>query len=495
MLKKLNNKLLSKYPLIWNLKLLYVIPAALLIHLLFYIAGYMTEVDITLLHKFQFFEEFSTGIFATLVSIIIIILWLVYYLRNNPFKSFYTLSRNYQFAEFLLIALVFFSTGTFFFTFQQGKYDKVEDVTDFINLEDEINTVNLSGHFIAYDWEDFTAYNSCDFKRDREYEDSIRKAKKKDHHAQLSNYMTKPADYGYRKGAPYKDEGEVYSYLNYCGRTMNIDIDGTLNKYQLDAIAKKWLTENYTDSVLNLFKKLTKMCKKYNIKYDYSADEQVAECFGDSAFTVNRLFENRYSEYSRNTPPYIDVYRLTSSLDYIHRIRKGFWSVELFLFWLLSALGAAVLLFSFRITRLKHWFMGLIGEGLWSIIITLCIVIFRLEKGIIPFILLIWVCLTALGVKQILSKTNKLLSGVIYNWVFWFTPFVLPLIALHIDITTNASCYSFITKRSNSTLCKLNHWIDKHWVDIHFINVVICLAAIYFIFIPLARKWQSNPEE
>lgn len=497
MFKKLNDKLLSQYPLLWNTKLIYVIPAALLTHLAFYIGGYLISVDITNLTNYRFLREISTGIFSTLVSIVIVILWLVYYLRNNPFKSFYTVSRNYLFAEFLLIALVFFSISTFFLTYQQGKFDKIASATGATNLAEEVNIVNLSSHFIAYDLEQFSEYRNCDAARERDREDSLRKANQKSNNSQLSKLENTSSDFRNVDYDPYRDPGEEYSYLHYCGLELNLakDNDEILNKYQLDAKARNWLEENHTDSVLQLFKQLIALCKKYNVNHAFSPDAQVAECFGDSKFTVNRTFEKNYSEYSRNRPPYIDLRHLTNTLQYINTVKTGFWTSELFLFWLLSALSAAVMLFSFRLTRLKHWFMGLIGVGLWSIIIVLAVVIFRLEEGIIPFILLLWALFTVFGTSQIINKKAKLISGIVYNWVFWFTPFVIPLIFTQIGIISAKKCFTLAPIGARTSACDTSKWITNHWELILYLNVAVMLVVIYFAFIPLVRKWQSNPEE
>jgi hypothetical protein len=497
MLKKLNNKLLSQYPLLWNTKLIYVLPAALITHLLFYIGGYMTSVDITNLTDYRYLKEFGTAIFSSLVSIVIIILWLVYYLRNNPFKSFYTISRNYLFAEFLLIAVVFFSTSTFFLTYQQGKFDKIKSATNATNLADEVNTINLSSHFIAYDLEDFSEYRNCNIQKERDREDSLRKAIEKSNNSQLSNTKTANSDFSFIDYDPYRDPGEQYSYLHYCGQEIRIasDKDAILNKYQLDTKAKNWLLENHTDSVLQLFNKLIDICKKYNVKYVFSPDVQIGECFGDSAFTVNRVFESSYSEYNRNRPPYIDLRNLRTTIAYVDFVRKGFWESELFLFWLVFALSAAIILFSFRITRVKHWFVGLIGVGLWSIIIVLSVVIFNLKEGVIPFVLLLWLLLTVFSVKQIISKKAKLLSGIVFNWIFWFTPAVIPLIIAQIGIISAKKCFTLAPIGARTAACDTSKWLTAHWEHMAYGNIVIMLVLIYFAFIPLARKWQSNPEE
>ena len=114
MFKKINDILISKYPLLWNTKAVFVIPLAIIIHLLFYLAGFIYPISIDELWQYYHFKEDSVVMLSVLISALFIIIWLVFYLRNNPFKSFYTLGRGYMFKEFVLIFTVFFSSATFF---------------------------------------------------------------------------------------------------------------------------------------------------------------------------------------------------------------------------------------------------------------------------------------------------------------------------------------------------------------------------------------------
>lgn len=97
MLKKINQKLLSQYPLLWNTKAVFVLPLAALIHLLFYLVGFFVPIQVDELWMQHYFEDFTETMISVLISTLIIIIWLVFYLRNNPFKSFYTLGRAYMF--------------------------------------------------------------------------------------------------------------------------------------------------------------------------------------------------------------------------------------------------------------------------------------------------------------------------------------------------------------------------------------------------------------
>ncbi|GGE88504.1 hypothetical protein SAMN05443634_1076 [Chishuiella changwenlii] len=111
MFKKLNQTLITKYPLIWNLKYIWILLAAISINIIAFINGFLFFSKRNQLQESRLFDGFTEGgtfvnyIFA---SIIIIIIWLYFYIKNNRFKSFYPTSRNYLFKEFLALFFLFF---------------------------------------------------------------------------------------------------------------------------------------------------------------------------------------------------------------------------------------------------------------------------------------------------------------------------------------------------------------------------------------------------
>lgn len=504
MFKKLNSKLLSQYPLLWNTKLLYVIPAAIVIHVLFYLGGFFTPVELEDLYEYWIYDESGTVVFSVLISLLIIILWLVFYLRNNPFKSFYTVSRSYLFLEFLLISLVFFSTATFFLSYEQGLYHQTTITAKNVNLEEDINTLNLSKHFIAFEWREFSNENCCDSVIAYEKRDSIRRAKQS-HNNNSSGYQRDVEPYYIEPR--YNADDEVYnSYLFYCQNGMYQYEDrfknDILNKYELNAIATRWLKNSQKDSVKQLFNKLVVLCEKYGIHYQFYPEKQTNECFSDSLFTVNRLVGTYPNDYEENRSTrsrvyheqYIEISDIRTSLNRIDTVRTGFWNYEILLIWLYYSFAAAIVLFTFRLTRLKHWFIGIVGIGLWSIIVVLISILLKLDKEILPLIFIIWLSVVIVGSNLILARIKKQLAGIMYNWIFWVTPFIIPLTMAYTDIITNDSCYLY-SQNYDEYWCDVNHWIDGHLLLMFSVNILVMLLVIYFVFIPLARKWQSNPEE
>src|SRR5690606_21188609 len=162
MFKKLNQYLLTHYPLLWNTRVVYVVPAALLIHLLFFLGGYSKLIDAKDFWKSYHFDVTEVTVFSILVSLMLIIVWLVFYLRNNAFKSFYRQSRWYLVGELGIMFLVFFSSATFFLSYKQGVYSKVQSITSSIDAVHKANRINLAAHFLPFNLNNFKSWQSCE---------------------------------------------------------------------------------------------------------------------------------------------------------------------------------------------------------------------------------------------------------------------------------------------------------------------------------------------
>ncbi len=503
--------------MLWNTKAVFLLPLALIIHVLFYLAGFIYFIDIDELWQHYHFKEENVTMISVLFSTLIIIIWLVFYLRNNPFKSFYTLGRGYMFKEFVLIFIIFFSTATFFLSYKQGLYDNVDLKTQDINIAKEATLINLSAHFIAFDYSNFDAYGCCDSIEARRVRDSIETEYEKTlTPKELRIYQLKKREAERNLVDTVEDP---HSYMHYCKREIEFyspTKEGhLLNEEELNQIAHSWLKNGRKDSLQQLFTHLLSICDKYGAIYNFDPKAQINECFNDDEFTVNKTLyrysvdstnyyrENDYGEYNddydeqvRNylkTYEFIHIINLNDALNRINTVRHSFWDVGIFMVWLYYSFGLTILLFSFRVTRLKHWFMGAVGIGLWTILLTLIAVGFHLNKQLPVLLLLIGIIVSIVGILYIVNRKKKLLSGIIYNWMLWFMPFVLPLIFVAIEINTDYNCH--LKEFKETTNCQINYWINTNWVLINSTNMVLVIALIFFVFIPLVRKWQSNPDE
>jgi hypothetical protein len=494
MLKKLKQHLISNYPLLWNTRVIQVLASALIIHILFYLTGFLYPIGITDLWNDSFFSMVEITIFSVLVSFLFLIVWLAFYLRNNPLKSYYTLGKHYLFYEFLVLVLVFFSTSTFFYTYQQGLYDHVNLETRNVDLEKEANIVNLAHHFIAFDKAAFDLRFCCDSIDAKHIKDSIARANGKP-----ANHSSQYPENDGTNYYPDRDTGRYEkSYLYYCGRILNL-YSGKytiLTKHELNNTATHWLKTNNKDSVLQLLNQYIALCSKYGVSFYFDPKQHINEVFNDDRFTVRREISAYHDNdiYSSRPDYYINHRVLNDALYKIEEVRQGFWTKKILIFMLYYALGAAIVLFSFRLTRLRHWFFGIIGILLWVILFSLLQVIVGRYNGLSIVRLFVWALLFVIIIINTSTKKRKLITGIAINWVLWFAPFVILIIMMLTYEYTYVPCHDYYNI-SCPPQPEINVWISENWDTIHIINIIALVTTMWLVFIPLAKKWQANPEE
>jgi hypothetical protein len=135
MFKDIQKKLLLKYPLLWNTKFVPMVAIGLLLHLIFFGLGYL-DGTIDFSNRNNLDIEVTCILFGILLVIIIIILWLINYFKNNSLKSFYSKSKYSLFYEWLQIFVVSALLITFYIPFSVGKqlhqknYYSLEETTN-----------------------------------------------------------------------------------------------------------------------------------------------------------------------------------------------------------------------------------------------------------------------------------------------------------------------------------------------------------------------------
>lgn len=120
MLDKIQTKLLLKYPLLWNTRLIPMLIFGIGINAIYFLIGYLTgTVDFTEIYHYSDDVTFFT--FSIIISILALILWLVFYFRHNGFKAFYPKGNNSLFYEWTHIFIIVLSLSSFISFFSGEK--------------------------------------------------------------------------------------------------------------------------------------------------------------------------------------------------------------------------------------------------------------------------------------------------------------------------------------------------------------------------------------
>ncbi len=162
-IKKINKYLVEHYPLIWNTRLVWMLGIALLLHVTFFIVGYNyvnTQEDIVAVTNLEsFYYDTSVVFVAILLSIIILLVWIIYYLQNNAFKNLYTLKKDTLFTQFCVIFFIFFINTSQFYSFNAGLKLKIKNKFDWQEIDTDIKEFNKLSLFLLQTKSDYNIDN------------------------------------------------------------------------------------------------------------------------------------------------------------------------------------------------------------------------------------------------------------------------------------------------------------------------------------------------
>ncbi|SMC32270.1 hypothetical protein [Moheibacter sediminis] len=150
MIKKLNKYLLENHPLVWNTRLVWMLLIMGLMHIGFFVIGFFAYFSAVDLHDSDLFDSYLESGFVwigILLSILILILWMNQYFKQNAFKFHYPKSKLSLFKEFLIIFLISLLCITQYFSYTKGLQIRVSGLKTTEQLEKEIDLTNLAAAF------------------------------------------------------------------------------------------------------------------------------------------------------------------------------------------------------------------------------------------------------------------------------------------------------------------------------------------------------------
>ena len=477
MFHKLDQWLLTRYPLLWNMRLHILLPLIIVVHVLFYISGYFNPVSLHTLNRYNVFsEDGSVQAMAALLAVLIMVLWLVFYLRNNAFKNFYPLKKGRLFAEYLLLVLIVLGLSTFSVSWNKGLRDHVRALTHDTDLKKEAETTNLAMHFIPFSQDDFDIESCCDSVL--KHSDTPRRER-----------ANVAAD-----TMPHK-----HSFLYYCDKEISyLNTEKLKDEFEIDETAKRWLLNNKQDSVKWIMDEYLKLCDKYGAQYDFNTAEEAKACFTTPDFRVEHYIdEGHYDREDKET--FIERRDVFNSLERIDDVRDRSWDYKEIIAFLYFGICAALLIFSFRTTKLRTWFIAAIGTGLWAMFFGLLAAMARGNESLIIFLFLTLAVIFFLyACWNIITRKLKLSSGLCFLWFLWALPALVPLFFVFLQKSFfRADRYRY-DQAGNSEYIGPDpryEWIETHWTHISVANLILVVIMVALVLIPLMRKWQANPEE
>lgn len=492
---KFSNKyLLTHHPLAWNTRILWVLAAQIILHILFFLSG-LASVHVT-----EFKEYYSSNsvgsssviTFSILCTLLTFVTWLIYYLRNNAFKSNYLLSPLYLQKEFLIIFLISFLAITYFESFYTGVRMRVRSITDVETLQKEIDIVNRAKAFVP------TGRNEY-FILGPGYQ--------LDTTVLVGSSLTKDI-IAVREALKRPD---AFSYVHYNLNIIQVSPELADPDFFRDSIQRrKWLIGGAKDSVRQSLQRMIEVLKKYKIDYSLPLDSLVNIPFQSATFTP--MFYVATGEYDYTRPEYQPLHRhylkindlqnVYSFIEDSHHTSDNWnekWDLLLAMGYVAISLSILILCYR-RFTR-KVYLISIIGSILWVILISLM----TAGSGsfeTFPSICLILGILFYMGALFFLkSGENKSMTGAVLCWHAFLLPFLVMFLYIILENNyDNIRVPELIAREGDVHAYKKKispflSWVHDNYTLIIWINLLLAIMYITGPFNKLTKRWSLMPEQ
>ena len=516
MFQRINQYLLTHYPLLWNTRVVWVLSANLVIHLLFLISG-LTSVSAKTFAFYNVVEEvggFSLYSFSVLCSLLVLILWLVYYLRNNAFKSFYRISKWHLAKEFVIILLIMLTTVTYFESYNWGVRLKVRSITSLDEFREEVNTANLAQGFIPTNRGDYFILNNCSEKKKKDYsyrDPDIDTLKRNVNIVTIGPDSVAQVELDsiemiIREGLRRPD---AFSYMHFCERRISgFEYGGLLADEEISANQVGLISAGNRDSIHRLIQDFLKICKKYAIPVRINAGSLVSQVFARPQNNISGIIPtsqyttDQYNNAIQNKY-YVETGSLSSVYDFIDESlpnrdlfekRRWILTVEAYI-----ALCASILLLCYRRFSRKVFLISIVGILVWSILIGLFVAgAGGSASAFAVFCILLWISFGLIGWANLKTRSSKTLTGVVFNWHIYLTPFIIHFLLLIVQDYYDDRSQSIINQSEDEYMqlhYPFSFWVTNHIIEIVIVNFFLVLVYTAWLFNRWAKKWQVMAEE
>lgn len=498
MFGKIQKQLLLKYPLLWNTKFVPMVCIGLLINLLYFFIGYV-DGSINFKERYDSNLDFTFFSFCFLISVVLFILWLVNYFRNNSLKSFYPKSKYSLFYEWIQILVIVLLLIGFFFPFEIGrKLHKQSYITEEV-AKKRCEIISKADFFIdgSFGEAEVDSINSV-------FKDTVINGEPVYENIVYKDYIT-------IFGKKYSTTSIINR--NARGFSFFTNVEDSLRKVEVQKILfndKKEEVKKIMSDYMSIVKEhglLTNFTKEkwFDITYNYpdfkkyelitpykpsdSTDSYYYDDYTEPAYATTAVADYEYKkEYSKY---YIEQNTLAHNYQEIARAYvNSIFTEDTLLPFFYFGFGISLLIFSFRVTSGKSWLIGLVSLGVLNLIVG----IFSAMSGeFITYGILITLFILAVIIYYlsiIISKKSLKISKVVLNLLLWLFGALIPLLY---------NTYQEIYKKS------IEH-INDYYYDPYYeflrdnfstmltINLVVVFFVMFFLCSSI-RKWKGIAED
>ncbi|RYY95175.1 MAG: hypothetical protein EOO11_16385, partial [Chitinophagaceae bacterium] len=284
MIARINRYLLTRHPLLWNTRALWVLGANILLHLLFFAAGLGSVNPARLGDERGAWGAAGAGLvpLSVLCSLLVLLVWMLFYFRNNAFRNGYRLTPGYLLREWGLIVLIVFTSLVYFESFFLGMRLRVRQYTDTARFAREVNAASLAFGFVPEKEKDpaYFVLNNC-AEGGTTYDSGT------DYAARANEYRNDTSIEGrlvYQESLAVLralQQPDAFSYRHYCATPFSYsrDYPGMAGADELHARRSRWIATGARDSIRTALDALVALCNRYGIRSRLNTDSLAAAPF------------------------------------------------------------------------------------------------------------------------------------------------------------------------------------------------------------------------
>ena len=509
MFKDIQKQLLLKYPLLWNTKFVPMLVIGLLFHLIFFGLGY-ADGTIDFSNKTNYDISTFSILFGVLFCIIVIILWLVNYFKNNSLKSFYSKSKDDLFYEWLQIFITYLLLITFYLPFHFGKQLHQKSYFSLEETKKRCEIISSAEIFIdgsfAQPEIDSLASGLIDSLGNK---------------IVISNKDEIVDEYIRRQDDVYKDyiifNGKKYNQYSLLNRNY---FHFSVNSAREDSIQKSkvqnWLHTDNQQEVKNLMNIYLNIIKEHHLKTNLTPEKwfeityknpdfenflyikpYLIEYEADSWYNYSDAKFQPYADYDNGkySKYFVQQNVLKQKYDTVSDAHTdSYFENEMLLSFLYGALGLSLLTFSFRITTGKSWLIAIVSTGILNIfygifsafsgsgILYAYLILFTIIGMIIYFF---WVYS---------NKKSIQLTRVILNMILWSFSAFIPIIYFLLIETYKYKDYIYYDEIQNYYEDPFYIWLRENQLEMFSLNFIIIVIILFFLTKTI-RNWKGLAEE
>lgn len=513
MFQSIQKNMLLKHPVLWNLRVVPAVIILVILNILSFGFGFITEfIDFKEYENNYHYENNISFIFlAIAISLLLLILWLVNYFKNNAFKAFYPVKPGQLYKEWLLLFGMLFGMSLFIPAFFYGKEVKIRSYYSEAELRKRAAILSEASFFIEGS---YSFHNTIEtYEGDVVTETTV--AVDTAATVQTTDSLTNCHCF-YLRGKKYSTS----SLLN-----KNIDSYSFFDQ-PTDSLRRlkiqNWLIDQKKDSVINVMKAYLAIANEHNLKGNVTPEEWYALLVENPEFeTLNTIgpkqddgvyiqneynFNNRFDSINKyivnvdnEAREYYRHYVPHDYLDYnYNRMVNAYVSPDMNLTSLLIplyiALGLSLLIFSFRVTSGKQWLIALVVVIIFNILSGIFTALINSDYSYPIAILFLLFSAYFYFIRTTIKKESKKISGIMINILLWVTPsFWMFVYYLVLEILKDLS-YNYHSTYVNTPYYPTIQFLKDYLVPINYFNILFVIVIMAY-FTRVIRKWRGIAEE